>query len=330
MIVTPHVAIDTIKDIGANPAIFSVPKALPGLMRLLGDAVMFDFGTTLPDKTHTDFALDLYEKGLFRLPYPVSAFSFRARPSATVYVDAKKPAGAMLVLHMDSQGGMSCLMVTEQQEPGGKSVGAVPIGIVMKMKLKVFDPATSTATIEDETFPLLSERLMKMMYGVDGKQGQAVMRERLVSNMVNAMGFVVMLMSKGVSAQRFEAPAKLNKSRLAKGKALIGDRYVVSLDLESQYRIATEDGEEDIAGHKRGSPRVHWRRGVFRVLHRDSERERIVPVAPCIVGAGGNDGYILKPGEYRIKEGGIGGRLDGNQGQAHFGGVRQPYRPPAR
>jgi hypothetical protein len=108
-----------------------------------------------------------------------------------------------------------------------------------------------------------------------------------------AMGLVVMLMSKGVSTALVQPSGKLNRAREKRGKPLLRDRYVVTIDLARASHIENEDGSvEDISGHTRGSPRMHWRRGHFRTLYRGAMNERVVPVAPALIGANENADQI--------------------------------------
>jgi hypothetical protein len=95
---------------------------------------------------------------------------------------------------------------------------------------------------------------------------------------------------------------KLNRARAKRGKPPLRERYVVSINLAKSRLIENEDGTvEDITGHVRGSPRMHWRRGHFRTLNRGAGDERIVPIAPALVGANEHAGQIIRPKDYVVR-----------------------------
>lgn len=284
MKLAPHVVLDTMRKLGAKHEIFRSPDALRGVIALLHQAVLFDFGTIHPAAEHKAFALDLYERDLFALPYPVTAFAFEGTPHTNaVHSVVGKPAGGMMLLHCDAALRISAIMFTESRDQDHRSLGALPIGAVMHAVLG--NPSSDSVDVTEETYPLLSDELMAMMYGDAGPTGHDLMRQRLCSNLIGCMGMTVMLMSKGVETEHEPAPTRLNKARKIQGKPPIGERYTVRISMGDTYSVATTDGEESIAGHTRGSPRLHWRRGHFRTLYRGTETERVVPVAPALIGA---------------------------------------------
>ncbi len=283
MKLTPAVVIETMRALGARSYMWRAPKALPGLIGLLDRAVLFEFGALHAQTEHKEFALDLYERKLFGLPYPVTAFSFEAPPHLTQHVTSARPAGGLMIIHQDEDQALSAIMCTEQRYPDGRPNGGMPISVVMKAKLS--NRRDDAVDVTEATYPVMSDEVMAMMYGDAGEAGHSLMTQRLCSNLIGCMGFTVMLMSKGVEAVHTPAPAKLNKIRIARGKPPIRESYTVRIMPGDSYAIATESGDETIAGHVRGAPRLHWRRGHFRTLKRNSENERVIPVAPALIGA---------------------------------------------
>ena len=292
MKLTPHVVAETIMMMGPRHPTWRTAKALPGLLALIKQAVLFDFGTVHASPEHKDFAVDLYERKLFGLPFPVTAFAFEGTPHVNPAIPTQRIGGGMMILHMDEKRGLHAIMCTEQRDEHGRSIGGIPIGVVMGAKLS--NPTGDSVDITEATYPVMSDDIMAMMYGSAGPEGHDLMRQRVCSNLVGCMGMTVMLMSHGVTTERRDAPDKLNKARERKGKPAIRESYVVRLSLGDTYRIATEAGEESIAGHVRGSVRMHWRRGHFRTIRRGTDNELVVPVAPALIGANENAEPIRK------------------------------------
>lgn len=298
MKITPHLVIETCLDL-ARSDVWRSKKAVSGCLQLIGQSTLFDFGSNLASMEHKAFALDLYERGLFGLPFPVTAFAFEAPPIANPHIASSRQAGGMMVLHMDEDGRISAIMCTEMRAPDGRTMGAIPFGLVMRAKLS--DPKGDSVSVDEETYPLVDDEMMAAIYGGPMHDRHDTMRNRLCSNLVGCMGLTVMLMSKGIITEHVPAPAKLNKARALKGKPRIADRYVVSLDPGLTRQIVHADGSEsDITGHVRGHPRPHWRRGHFRTLYRGTSDERVVPVAPALIAA--NESSPATKAIYRLKE----------------------------
>jgi hypothetical protein len=97
-----------------------------------------------------------------------------------------------------------------------------------------------------------------------------------------------LVMSKSVEKRAEPAPEKLNKAREKKGKLPIPPTTFVKLKLG-----ATQGPRLDLGG-THASPRMHWRAGHLRVIHRGTPRQREVPVAPTIVGIGGYGDLVKK------------------------------------
>lgn len=289
MKIYPHVVMEAMFDLRNNRQVFpdTFADAWPGYAKLLRQAVTFDFGEQSHSHEHVEFALDLYDRGLFALPYPVTAFSI-IRDSAKMADRDGKPVkmpGLIVASMHEPQdgGGLSCFVCCPTQDPHGRINGAIPATIGFKGAVKDVD--AEAATVDIEAYSVVTEDTMLKMFG-DGK----TMRLRLSQALLNAMGMTVMLMSKGVETILEPAPTRLNAARFKKDRPPINDRYLVRIAVEHARRIALEDGTEtDISGHTRRSPRPHWRRGHFRTL----EAGRVIPVAPAIIGT--NDASIVHP-----------------------------------
>lgn len=278
MRITPQHVIESIDSLGKSGVFRTKEIAL--VRPLLDEAVLFTFPEVGEIAEHCAFAIDLYERGLFTLPFPVTALSFER--------DLGPPRGrrgGMIVLHMDDERRISAISCSECDDPKD-GLSAIPVAVVLRAVVGKAGPREGTIQ-EELTASLVNDKIAAAMFG-PGEAGREKMRGRVLNNTVNAMALVVMLMSKGVSTEQIKASDKLNKVRQKRGKPPIRDRYVVKIDAGSTRTIHHADGStSDITGHERGSPRMHWRRGHFRTLYRGSDEERIVPVAPALIGANG-------------------------------------------
>lgn len=290
MTLTPHIIIETIMEMGPRHPTWRDPEALRRIVGLMQQSVLFDFGMMRPAMEHKAFALDLYERGLFGLPYPVTAFAFDGRPHSNPHIKTPNRTGALMLV-TERNGKLSAVMCSERIDQDGRPMGGIPIGVIANAEFE--NPRDDTADVE-ATYPVMSDEIMAMMYGDCGPKGHALMVQRLCSNLVGCMGMTVMLMSKGVTTEHHPAPEKPNKARERKGRPQIAERYVVRIAAGDLRTITTEAGEETIAGHVRGSPRLHWRRGHFRTLNRGSGGERVIPVAPAMIGANETAGEVRR------------------------------------
>src|SRR5262249_28367223 len=107
---------------------------------------------------------------------------------------------------------------------------------------------------------------------------------------------VTLLMSRDVEQKVTPAPAALNKRRAKKGKLPIGETRVVTIRAGVRFKSEGDSGTH-------ASPVIHWRRGHFRKLRHErfkGDGERVIPVAPCLVGANDDAASLLNPKEYKI------------------------------
>ena len=291
MNLSPHLVVETIRN-GTPQSMWRSPEeTLPAICALISGATLFEFGDVTPEVEHKEFGVDLYERGLFSLPFPVTAFSYTGAPTPTEFVSASSLAGGMMVLHQGECGRLDAIVCNEYHDQFGRAVGALPIAVMLNAS---FSTATKdSCDVSETSYPLVSDDMMATMYGDAGQAGHELMRRHLCDNLLGSLGLSILLMSKGVTTQRVAAPDKLNKNREKKGKCPIHDRYVVNINLSGDSKtLATEDGEANISGHVRGLPRLHWRRGHYRTIFRGSERERVVPVAPALIGANGSAPHV--------------------------------------
>lgn len=296
MKITPQKVVETIRrDIPLN--YWRSPKAVPLAASFLLQAVPFDFDQLQPDLAHIDFGLDLLERGLFKLPFPVVAYGFQRQTSHIVLKDASKVRGGMCVLYQGDDNKLSMISCNEIVGHDGRTMGAVPVALLRNVTLK--KTGDKQADVTHDADAIVSDKVLTAMYGGTPQHAYDQMCHRHSSNLLQCVGLTVMLMSRGVDATKIEAPAKLNKSRAAKGKPVIPDRYVVSIKPGDVYAIDSDDGDQHIDGHRRGTVRVHWRRGHFRCLNRGTEAERHIPVAPSLIAANGMQDQIVRP-QYKV------------------------------
>ena len=279
MKITPQIVLESIER-DRNTNAFRPGPILSAIEPIFDQAVLFSFPQIdlIELEAHCEFAVDLYVRGLFRLPFPFTALAFER--------DLGPPhgrRGGMMILGHHPTGEVMAITCSEVDDQH-KVTSAVPIALMDKATFEK-DGEHGVKIWESHTVPIVSDVIVRAMYG-PGEAGINRMRQRMANNVVNAMGLVVLLMSKGVSTQHVPAPERLNRAREKKGKPLHRDRYVVSIDAAHMRTIYNADGStDDITGHTRGSPRLHWRRGHYRTLNRGEDGERVIPVAPALIGA---------------------------------------------
>jgi hypothetical protein len=284
--VHPNTVLETIKQTPKsyfNSAFAGILKPLVGAMR---NAVHFDFGDTAPEREHYDFAVEMFERGLFTLPFPFTAFGFR------VPMNGKKIPGMILLSYTEEKlWGFACNAVPDES---GRLIGAIPtICSTGTFIRKASIPGS--ADVISTSYPLVADDVARKMWGHDFMTSSII--DRRISDMIaRAMAFTVMLMSKGVSTTHLPTPVKLNEARTKKGKPSIGERYTVKIDIKGLRQIAEDGGTEtDITGFTRKSPRAHWRRGHFRTLNTG----QVIPIVPSMINADSTFGAV-KPKSYTV------------------------------
>lgn len=292
MRITPHGVIESMGH-AERVGYFRPGVLLAAVRGILEGAVLFQFPDVHGIEEHCSFAVDLYERGLFRLPFPVTALALER--------DLGPPIGrrgSMIVLIEREDGKIGALSCSEVDD----AKNAVPISMANMVSFEKVNERS--CDVRGHSAPLVSDAVLDAMYLKPEFKGMSpwdVVHHRTMNNVLSGMGLVVMLMSKGVSTEHVPPQERLNKARAKNRKPLIGDRYVVSIDLGTCRTICNADGtQDDITGHKRGSPRPHWRRGHFRTLNRGGE-ERIIPVAPSLIAA--NADSVVTQKVYSIKKG---------------------------
>jgi hypothetical protein len=289
MTIYPNVVLETLKGMkyGAfHPGFRELSRPISGLLH---QAVAFNFEDISPDLAHHEFGCDLYRRGMFTLPYPVTAFCYK------MDVDGRMVPG-MSVLAMRDQElwGLLCAPVPDET---GRFVGAIPT--ILGTEMSVEEHNGHNARFNVRAYPIIGDDVAAKMWGDDEKQRFVTMDQRMGHAALRAMAYTVMLMSNGIEAIHSPAPSKLNAAREKRGKPPIQDRYTIKLTAGSTRRISLDDGSDtDITGHTRNSPRPHWRRGHFRTL----PSGRVVPVAPSVIGTR-EIGHIKRP-TYHVGNGG--------------------------
>jgi hypothetical protein len=282
---TPHAVLESIDTVRLGKRMDVDPRPI------IARAVHFDFGRYGVAPEHTEFGVDLFERGLFDLPFPAVFYSYTARGGGE-----RIP----VVACNDPNDGFSVILLAPFVHERGtmwlpelmvfgfdirKETTANPIGPV-RMDSRARQHCLPPSFYHPQ-HPYDEDRATEDAYGV----------------FRDALALTVMLMSKGVSVENVPAPDRLNKARRLKGRPDVRAVNKVVVDTARQLLIDHDDGSHsDITGHKRGTPRLHWRRGHFRTLNRGTDEARVVPVAPALVGA--NDGGFVPPKAktYEIKK----------------------------
>jgi len=106
----------------------------------------------------------------------------------------------------------------------------------------------------------------------------------------NCVGILQALLgAKGVDIVKEEAPAKLNKIRISRGRVPIYSHHIIKIGGISSC------GNIVGVGMERASPRKHWRRGHVRVYRRGEDNELKTVIPACLING---RGFVSK--EYSV------------------------------
>lgn len=248
----------------------------------IAEAVHFEFASAIPKVEHIEFADEMMERGLFRLPFESVLYTGDAIPKTGILAGADVKNGALdgllyfvIAPGIDNDGTpysipiLVCQLDSRDHATGAPvalSKGTVDWASITK------NPHSSRKTgrqWSEEDYGAGSEKALRMI-----------------------MGGTALMMSKDVETRTEAAPVKLNKRREEQGRPLIRERRVVVI--KPDRRASYANAAADFAGHK-SSPRMHWRRGHFRNLRSGM----VIPVAPSIVNADPAVKPIAK--QYRVE-----------------------------
>jgi hypothetical protein len=246
----------------------------------------FSFDPTVAfEQVHIDLAQNMIERRIFRLPYPAVIYEFSSRFAYEEGEDAK-PARE-LVMIADVRELPHATLIGQEHEPahtkfvmmGGFTIkGGSANGYTSILSPAVVRLSPSGA----QGGPIF--QIARVSNGHPSDADIAELRQEMWGNTLKAVSYALscttLLMSKSVETRAEPAPEKLNRSREKKGKLPIPPTTVVKLKLG-----AIQGPRLDLGG-AHASPRIHYRAGHFRILHRGSPQQREVPVASAIVGRG--------------------------------------------
>lgn len=278
----PHFVLDSWKKLVGErrlrDGVFAagVDQYIQTVFKLLAEATVFDFCAINTEEIAlelSDFTVEMSQRGLLRLPFPICAFLYNND------VDREDGASSIVMLsdHPDDPSRFNLTFFAEIRQEDHQLVGAIPILGLADIRLEKHDDGIS---VRGQKTQLADDRLLVNFVSRTGAKdiGEAV-NTFLADETGVTLSLLVMLMSKGVEVRHEPAPDRLNKQRIKQGRTPIADRRVVKINVPNVRYISTESGDMDI--HERKSPRMHWRRGHFRTLHTG----KVVPVAPALVNA---------------------------------------------
>lgn len=219
------------------------------------EAIHFDFGTAKPLPEHQQFAGQMYDRQMFKVPYPQVLFTAEALPRT-----------GLLAL---------------QSSDGGSQFNVIVMAPAVIGDLRLTAPLLGL-TIDGDTWEgsTVNWKSLTATNHASRKTGRPWETSDYEAAADKAIGFVAgatcMLMSKDVEMTLAPSADKLNAKRGAAGRPLVRQHMIVRIkpDRIARYRQAEDD---ERAG--RTSPRMHMRRGHFRRIRDDF----VVPVAPSII-----------------------------------------------
>lgn len=229
-------------------------------------AIDFDFRGAVPEASHIEFANDMIDRELFRLPFDVVLYRAHALPETAIVA-------------MQGGGGHRLKFVTfgpVQFGVGGKGYGPL-------LTIGLTEGPCSSARIDWKSVTTITHRSRKT-----GRVWADEDYQEAADKVLNfILGGTALLMSRDVETTTVPAPDRLNKKRERNGRIPIRESRVVKIRAHAKDR--QERASRDFV-----SPRMHWRRGHFRRVREDL----IVPVAPTIVGA--REGAVIQPKTYEV------------------------------
>lgn len=298
---TPHAVIEgmlrAVDDHGGHEQLAQHVdmRVWPDVLRALGRAVHFELGEARPTEAHEEFAFDLFERDMFKLPFPITFWTGQSSPNTAFLISEDDPVS---------------WRPSGKDAGGERGVGLILIGQMLDRKGR---------DGRQWYVPLVSGRVSHTPLDADGpirfswrsltdgaksrKTGEDWTEDRFAAAVDKAsrliFGSTVMLMTPDVEQRVEPAPAKLNVHREKKGKPPIGERRVIIIKPYAREALSGTDAAK--AFNDRRGPRPHMRRGHFRTLMRGSEAERVIPVAPCVVGVSDEARESIKPKQYTVK-----------------------------
>lgn len=258
---TPHGVLENMNQIeklfGENLDQAFVPETFHAFRDHLRTAVSFEYGQAVPSAEHQIFGNELFDKKLFRIPFPVVFMTAAALPKTGI-----------LAIQENSEDRFALNLITfaPMQIADIVCISGAPV-----LWVKVQHDGKSGWVDWKSLTKEGSQRSRKT--GREWEESDFVEASEKVISWV--MGATALLMSKEVATDNIPAPEKLNQIRDKKGKAPIGERYIVRIRPEARQ------SQREASEAFRSSPRMHWRRGHFRRLKEDI----VIPIAPTIVNA---------------------------------------------
>lgn len=261
----------------------------------LSHKFVFDFSV---QPAFVDFGVECFVNGIFRLPFRETAFEFQ-EPSRRLFahmIEVGKRAEGSKELLQKYEAGEFAGEVAEEMTELSKDPDLVLQAFVWTKLLKNWEPYCNLR-IKNSNSNLSVEVKSPNFSRYDMYERDADYRSHMIGDgeliSHSLLGYWSALNSKTILVDRSEASRKLNDRREKKGKPPLCSFSSVKLDLP---KLRTAD-RETIGTH--ASPTIHFRRGHLRHLPND----KVVPVAPCIVGVGDESffpplkDYIARLGE---------------------------------
>jgi hypothetical protein len=260
---TPIQAFQEIQRLEREPDFANLRKimeddAIQTVKHGLKEAVFFDFGASVPEHEHIEFAYNLMQMGKFKLPFPVM----------WVQSQISKTSKFLFFSLDETLGVITC--------GPGISVDGSKFLNIMPLMLTFTKADGSETDIHYRSFVNKEGANFRTRAGVPySDEDIKAMSSKSFKLM---LGWTALLMSKDVATERTVAKPGVNARRQRQGRLPIADRYVVKIRPEARERQARA-----ALGFERASPKMHWRRGHFRKV----PNGEVIPIAPMIIGARG-------------------------------------------
>lgn len=265
----------------------------PDALACLDRAVHFEMGDASPSREHTDFARELFQADMFRMPFPTTFWTSNLSRKVAVLVAEWDPASWRPDTHGDQEDGIGMLVLGTMKDRRARSDRS---WIVPVISIRVSHSRQRPEEPANVSWRSLSRAMTRDKDGAHLTQADMEATADRVLRLVT--GGVVMMMGPDVEQRIEPAPERLNRARAKRGRPAIGERRTI---IVKPHAIAALTGREAAEGFERRAPHPHLRRGHMRVLHRGTDAQRIVPVVPCVVGISADARATLAPKQYVVR-----------------------------
>lgn len=255
-----------------------VENAIDTFSGLLRKTVVFNFEYIEFQKEHCQFGSKMLFEDVLQLPFFATGISYKIEYYGKGIVDA---------LSVVVKTGEQSLAVLACIKPDKNSYALPYLFFQFSIKEEIEEKVKLKYDFVHHV--IKKESPFNFLDNIESLENE------LKSRSMYVLSHLSMLMSKGVNVEEDDL-SKTNKLRRMRKKPLINKRYKVYIGgKKKEYK-----GSDSENGSYKKPIRVHWRRGHIRTIHKGTEKQRLIPVAPCVVGASEEDDNPIAKKMYQM------------------------------